>query len=249
MKLTISEPKFLTDSISIISELVNEVRFKLDPDKIELIAMDPANVSMVIFRLLSSAFTEYKIDSATEISINLDQFKQVLKRAKPSDILIMELDKEKNKLKLQLKGDSVRTFHLPLISIEDKEQKIPNLDFPLKISTSTLIFDEAVEDLGIFAESVALTVEKNKLTLDSESNQQAGKIEITGGAQTKIETSAKDKVTSKYSLEYLKKMIKASKLTNNVTLQFSKDYPLKIEYLVKDKLSLQFILAPRISND
>ena len=54
MKLTLAEPKYLKDSISIISELVNEASFKITPEAIELVAMDPANVAMVIFKLLSS---------------------------------------------------------------------------------------------------------------------------------------------------------------------------------------------------
>ena len=65
--------------------------------------------------------------------------------------------------------------------------------------------------------------------------------------ETLIETSGKFK--AKYSLEYLKKIIKASKLTDKVMIQFSKDYPLKVDYKVIDKLGLTFILAPRVSND
>ena len=64
MKLTLAEPKYLKESISVISELVNEARFKIGPDGIELVAMDPANVAMVIFKLLSSCFVEYDINKA-----------------------------------------------------------------------------------------------------------------------------------------------------------------------------------------
>jgi len=67
MKLTLAEPKYLKDSISIISDLVNEARFKVTPEAIELVAMDPANVAMVIFKLLSSAFTEYDVKEDVEI--------------------------------------------------------------------------------------------------------------------------------------------------------------------------------------
>ena len=54
---------------------------------------------------------------------------------------------------------------------------------------------------------------------------------------------------AKYSLEYLKKMISGSKLADKVSLQFNTDYPLKIQYTVLDKLSMSFILAPRVDND
>ena len=75
MKLTLAEPKYLKESISIISELVNEARFRINSDAIEMIAMDPANVAMVIFKLFSSSFIEYKIEKPLDIGINLNNLK------------------------------------------------------------------------------------------------------------------------------------------------------------------------------
>src|SRR3989344_3131079 len=106
MKLTLAEPKYLKEPISIISELVSEVRIKLDHDKLELIAMDPANVAMIVFRLLSSAFVEYELKEPVEIALNLDNLKQILKRAKPSDTLTLQLDEAKNRLNINLKGEN-----------------------------------------------------------------------------------------------------------------------------------------------
>ena len=53
MKLTLAEPRYLRESISIISDLVNETRIKITKEGLELVAMDPANVAMVVFKLLS----------------------------------------------------------------------------------------------------------------------------------------------------------------------------------------------------
>src|SRR3989344_779225 len=113
MKLTLSDAKYLKEPIMIISELVNEATFRIDKDKIELIAMDPANVSMVIFKLLSSAFVEYDVKEPLEISLNLDNLKQVLKRANANDIITFEL--LENKLKIELKSDTKRTLNLSLL--------------------------------------------------------------------------------------------------------------------------------------
>ncbi len=41
----------------------------------------------------------------------------------------------------------------------------------------------------------------------------------------------------------------ASKLSDNVVIQFNKDYPLRLDYTVVDKVQLRFILAPRVEND
>src|SRR3989338_268562 len=121
MKLSLADPRFLKDSITIISDLVSEARFKVTPDAIELIAMDPANVAMVMFKLLSSTFVEYSVDKEQVLAINLNDLKQVLRRSKPNETLTLET--EPGKKKLTLKSNTTRIFHLPLIEVEDKEQK------------------------------------------------------------------------------------------------------------------------------
>ncbi|MEK6817078.1 MAG: hypothetical protein AABY09_05665, partial [Nanoarchaeota archaeon] len=85
MKLTLAEPRLLKESVNIISELVNEVTLKVDTSKIELVAMDPANVAMVDFKLLSTAFAEYDVKEELSLGVSLDNLKAILRRAKPTD--------------------------------------------------------------------------------------------------------------------------------------------------------------------
>ncbi|MDD5331761.1 MAG: proliferating cell nuclear antigen (pcna) [Candidatus Nanoarchaeia archaeon] len=248
MKLVLAEPRYLKDSINIISELVNEVTFKVDETKIEIVAMDPANVAMIIFKLLSSAFVEYDVKKPVSLSVSLDSLKQVLRRAKPSDTLKLELDEDKNRLRIQLKGESTRTFNLSLIDIDESEQRIPELNFGARIEMPTLIFDEAIEDMSVIAESVALVANKNTFMIKSESKLHNAKVEVGRDDDTTI-TSQDEEIIAKYSLEYLRKISKASKLSDKVILNFDKEYPLKAEFRVLDKLDLSFILAPRVSSD
>ena len=64
-----------------------------------------------------------------------------------------------------------------------------------------------------------------------------------------IEITTNEDINAKYSIEYLKKLIKGGKLSDKVVIRWNTDYPLKLEYNVLDKLALSFILAPRISED
>jgi len=248
MKLTLAEPKYLKESITIISDLVNEARFKITPDAIELVAMDPANVAMVIFKLLSSAFVEYDVKENVEISINLNNLKQILRRAKPNDILILEL--AENRLKVTLKSNTVRVFSIPIIDLEEKEQKVPQLTFPVVIKTTAAMLNEAIEDADIVAESVTFMAEPGKFTIIAEGDLSKAKIELKQDDNTKITVdSDEEKVKSKYSIEYLKKMINGSKIADEVIINFNKDYPLKLDYKSVDKVLLSFILAPRVEAD
>lgn len=247
MKLILAEPRLIKDSVGAISDLVNEVVFKIDKDKIELVAMDPANVAMVIFKLLGSAFVEYDVKQDVSIALSLDSLNSVLKRAKPTDTLIMELEEKKNRLRIQLKGESTRTFDLSLLDLDDFSQKVPNLKFKTTIEVPSAVFNDAIEDMDVVAESVTFVTEKDKFIIEAEGRLNSASVEITSDDGTVI-NNKEDRVIAKYSIEYLKKIMKGSKLSNNVVLQYGTDHPLQVDYKVMDKLVLSFILAPRMSN-
>ena len=246
MKLTLAEPKYLKDSVGVISDLVNEAKFIVKKECMELVAMDPANVAMVIFKLLSSTFTEYDVKENIELSINLPQFKQILRRAKSNDMVTLE--DEEGKLKVTFRSDTIRTFAVPIIEIEEKEQRVPELLFPLSIETDARVLTEAIEDVDVIAESVTFSADKQKLTITAEGDNSKAQIEIKASEETKIENK-NDKVRAKYSIEYLKKMVAGGKLADRVVIQFSNDYPLRLDYKQIDKVALSFILAPRVEND
>ena len=248
MKLILAEPKYFKDSISIISELVTEAKFKVNSNGLELIAMDPANVAMVIFKMLSSCFTKYEVNEETELSINLNNLKQILKRAKAEDVLTLETT-EDNKLKIQMRSNTTRSFSIPTLEIEDKDQKVPELTFPLSVEMSSAQLTESIEDVSVVAESVTFLGEKSQLLVKAEGDLSKALIEIKPDDHTVIKTDSEDKFKAKFSLEYLKKMIAGSKLSDRVYLNFNTDYPLKMEYRIVDRLSLSFILAPRVDND
>jgi|SRR3989344_9495182 len=248
MNLLLSEPRFLKEPVSIISEIVNEVKFKFDSDKIELTALDPAKISLVNFKLLSSAFVEYDVPENTQLSLSLESLKSVLGRAKPSDTLKIELDKDKNSLKFQLKGETTRTFHIALLDLEEEEKKIPDLSFPLKINMPSSNLNDAIEDISVIADAVAFVAHKDKLIMEAESSVNSAKVEIPNSENTLINLTG-DSVKSRYGVEYLKKFLKASKLSEVVSVEFGQDYPLKLVYKIQDRLELSFIMAPRVPND
>lgn len=247
MKLVLTDSKYLKESIGIISEIVNEAAFKITPNAVELIAMDPANVAMVIFKLLSSAFSEYDVKEEVDIAINLNNLKQILRRAKPEDRLTIEIA-DSSKLKIQLKSKNTRTFSLPIIDTEEKQQKIPDLKFPVMIQTASSILNDAIEDVGIVAESVTFLTEKNSFTVKAEGELSEAKVDFEENDDMKI-NSPPEKTRAKYSIEYLKKMISGGKLADKVVIQFNNNYPLRLDYKVIDKVLLSFILAPRVENE
>ncbi|MEM4282307.1 MAG: proliferating cell nuclear antigen (pcna) [Candidatus Woesearchaeota archaeon] len=247
MRLVLADSSILKDSISIISELVNEAKFRISKDGLELVAMDPASVAMVIFKLLSSGFSEYSIDKEHHIALSLGNLKQILKRSGANDTIVLELSPD-NKLLIELRGESRRVFSIPIVDFEEKEQKIPNLNFAATIQLPSTLLNDAIEDAGIVAEAVTFVAEPEKLSVFAEGDLAKANIEIKAGPATRISLE-KPRIKAKYSIEYLKKMIAGSKLADTAALSFNQDYPLQLEYKIIDKLFLAFILAPRVESE
>ncbi len=73
-------------------------------------------------------------------------------------------------------------------------------------------------------------------------------LNLEKGSEALVNIVSENIVRSRYPLDYLKKMIKASKIAENVTLRVGNDYPLKMEFK-GDKASMTMVLAPRVAED
>src|SRR3989344_6033461 len=124
MLLRLESPKLFSDVVSIISELVTEVKIKVTKEGLSLTAVDPANVAMVHFKMPSDLFSEYSLDKPEVLGVNLDNLKAVLRRCKPGSSLTLQ--KQDNMLKLSIHDRVKRDFSLALLDIDMDEKEMPN---------------------------------------------------------------------------------------------------------------------------
>ena len=239
MLLKLNNPKIFTDIISMISELVTEVRIKVTKDGLRIIAIDPANVSLISFFMLPSSFSALEVSEET-IGISLDSLKSVLKRSSAGSSLVMQT--EDNTLKIEISDKIKRTFKLALINLEQEEKAMPILDFSCNVTMSSSDFSEAIEDCSIVADSCSFAILQKKFIIEGKGLHSTNSEFL--GEEAKIEGEGK----AKYSLEYLQKFIKACRLTEKVKILFSSDYPLKLEFKAEN-FELAFILAPRVETE
>ena len=73
MRAKIENPKFFSDVIAIISDLVSEVKLKFNDEGMGIVAVDPATVALVSFKLPKAVFSEYEAGNEV-LGVNLDNF-------------------------------------------------------------------------------------------------------------------------------------------------------------------------------
>ncbi|MBI4896665.1 MAG: hypothetical protein HY832_03915, partial [Candidatus Aenigmarchaeota archaeon] len=165
----------LRDSIATIAELLDETELRVTEQGIELIAADRAVVVVLDFFLSKHVFSEYHFEQEERIGMNLVNFFQVLRRANASDQVHIQLDGKKLNVTFATKTDSVtpliRSFVLPLIDISKEETPpLGQLRFPAKITMNADLLASGIDDAELIADSVILTVRKDKFVLRSESD-------------------------------------------------------------------------------
>jgi proliferating cell nuclear antigen len=247
-KITLSDTDLLLNSVPIIAEIIDEGVFKVNQNGLSMLSPDRTMVAVVDFRLLSSAFEEFKVESEASLGLNLSNLVAVLKRVRRGDKLTLQMG-EKNRLEVIVEGNGKRRFEIPLLDIKTEKPPIDQLSFPSRIELETNVLEDGIADADVVSDSIVLEAGAEKFRMWAKGDVSSAELEMKKGDSGLLNITAQSNVKARYPLEYLKKMIKASKLSKQALVEFGTDYPMRMEFKVIDKVNLKFILAPRISEE
>ncbi len=241
MLLKLENPRLFSDIVSIISELVNEVKIKVSKEGLSLTAVDPANVAMVHFKMPAELFSEFQLDKDEVLGVNLENLRAVLRRCKPGSSL--SLEKHENNLRICILDKIRRDFNLALLDIDVEEKEMPQWEFNSVIKLNSDALTEVIEDCGIMSDACTFVAEPSKFIVEAYGLNSAraefssDEIEIHSGNSM-----------ARFSLEYMSKFIKGAKISNKAQLSFSNNHPMRLDFPTGNVM-LSFVLAPRVEQE
>lgn len=244
-----NDVSLLRDSLDAINGLINEATFDFSDKGLILKAIDPAVVSMTVLQMLPTCFTQYEVPNNIKITLNLDYFLEILKRVKQSDKIIIELKENDGVLKIAMRGNLNRDFTISLLENPEKEQKLPTPEFVGEIIATNDVLRDAVKNCQMVSDCALFKATPNAFIINATGDLNNVTHELTKDSPSLKDITFKEDHESKYSLEYLDKIIRGDKVSDETRIRFKNNYLLEIEYKQQDKLSLAFILAPRVDND
>jgi len=247
-KATISNVKLFIDPMSSIAELIDEGIFKVSKDGISLVAADRAMVAVVDFKIQSSAFEKFDVESDQDIGMNIGNLLSVLKRTGAGDKITFNL--LDSKLEVILENGSKRRFTIPILDLSKEEvPPIDQLEFTTRAEIKPDILQSGVDDAEVVADAILIEAGGNRFTMKAEGDISKAELELEKGNKNLIDLKSDGDTKARYPLDYLKKMIKGSKIADSVSIEWGQDYPMRISFKSGDKVSLTYILAPRVSED
>ena len=162
MELVLEKADSFKKCIDAIAVLIDEAEFILSEKGLELKATDPSQISMVDFKLDKKAFKKFDAKENTRLGLDLDYLSQVLSRAKPTEDIEIVLDEKGTSLLITFRGDSTRSFKVPLIDISASDIPNPKVDFDAEMVLKADFLQDALKDAALISNHISLSVDASK---------------------------------------------------------------------------------------
>lgn len=235
----------LRELVEVISTLVSEVKLTVSTDGIDVKAVDPSHVAMLVLHLNKGAFEEFT-GEATELGLDVEKLKEVLRLSKPGDLLDLQYDGGKNRLVVKV-GKVTR--HMAVVdptSITDP--KVPNVTPPGLAVVKMEELRQGIRGSESISDHVTLSLNADGFAMLSEG--ETDRVDLSIGKDGLAKLEAPEQVRSMYPLDFFSSMVKSITSADDVALYVGNEYPLKIEFqMASGKGQGKFLLAPRVEED
>ncbi len=235
----------LREAVEVISTLVSEAKLSISKDGIEVKAVDPSHVAMLVLKLKGSVFEEFT-GEPTEIGVDVEKIKEVLRLSKPGDLIDLQYEGGKNRLVMSV-GKVTR--HMAVVDPAGiTDPKVPNVSPPGSVTVKMEELRQGIRGSESISDHVTLLLEPTGFTMHSEGETDRVDLHLPKEGLEKLDV--KEPVRSMYPLDFFSSMVKSITSSENATLHIGNEYPLKIEFaLANGRGDGRFLLAPRVEED
>ncbi|HLM90936.1 MAG TPA: DNA polymerase sliding clamp [Thermoplasmata archaeon] len=232
----------LREVVEVVSTLVTEVKLSISKDGLEAKAVDPSHVAMLVLKLHKPIFEEFT-GEPTEVGVDVDKLKEVLRLSKPGDILELQFD---GKRLIASVGRLTRQMAV-VDPAGITDPKVPNVTPPASVTVKMEDLRQGIRGSESFTDHVTLSLDAEAFTMHSEGDTDRLDLRLPKDALTKLEV--KEPVKSMYPLDFFSAMVKAI-TAEEATLHVGNEYPLKIEFSMgTGRGEGRYLLAPRVEED
>jgi proliferating cell nuclear antigen len=230
--------------VNIISTLIDEVKFTVKPDGMTLKAVDAAHVAMIEMNINEKAFESYSAED-TELGLDLEKVKGVLKLAGSGEVIRMEQDDSTGKLVFKVGNITRRMSLIDTAGMNDP--KVPQLSLAATIEVPIEELQKGIRAVESISDHITLKAGPEFFELSCEGDTDSVSLRLDKSTAT-IDTSSD--VCSMFPPDYLANIIKAIPAGTKVNIELDNDYPVKLVFaLAGGAMEVSYLLAPRIESE
>ena len=251
--------KIWKELAAVIAGIISEGNFIATNEKLELLAMDDSRVSLVYLDFPSDAFARWAYNAEEErlkIGVNFADFKRVMARGKAKDSIKFLLKREGEKAYFTVaffRGTEAaqRAFNLPILDIPEERIPLKELAYKVRVVFSPpTFFADMMRDAKVVGEELEIVADKDQeLLIFRAVSETGGTYEYSVNLRESgdvVEFNIEETSSARYSVDFLTKFARAAKIAESLTIQYSKQMPLQLDFSLPGGARLTFLLAPRL---
>ncbi len=242
-KVIYPEAKYFRSIAEAVSKIVDEVAVRVSEEGISIKALDPAKISLIDIALPASSFVIYEVSGEEVFGVSVANLVKVLKKLKKGDHL--EISSVGDYINVAVESQLRRKYSFRNIDVQVPEIPELSLEFDVEAMLLAEAFKTAIRDAEVVGDTVELEASDESALIIRGINAAKVETKIAAGMPSLISLSVSKPSRSAYSLEYLEKVLSLTGVSESVTLKFSSDAPLYIEFRVAGEGVVKYLLAPK----
>jgi proliferating cell nuclear antigen len=256
MRLIIDNKSKIDTFVAIFQLLKNwstNINIHFQDTKLYIQSMDKSHICLANIEISKEWFTEYQQDSNTKISVDSSHLAIILNYALKHEKIEIKFEDENepdklyiNFLNKETKGAFDHFFEVPLIDFDEESLEIPAVEYDVEFSSNSKKMSDLFSELLVFGSDLNIMCDENTLEFNSEGDSGKLKVNIPIDDLHEFSISEGEKINVSYSLSHLSKMCTSTKLSNNISISISSEYPMALKYDLGNDSNVIFYIAPKV---
>jgi proliferating cell nuclear antigen PCNA len=262
MRLIIDNKPKLEVFVAIFQLLKNwcsHISIIFEPNMLNIQLIDKSKVCFTNIKIMKQWFAEYDCLNSNKISFDAIQFSVLINYALKHNKLelLFNNNEEPDKVFInflnETKDNDKNTsfdhfFELNLIDIDEDSLGIPKVDYDIEFTIETKKFVELLTELNTFGPDLNIKCNEELVELNSNSETTKLKVNIPVEHLDEFSISEGEILDISFSLNHLCKMCTSVKLSSQINVGLSKEYPMLLSYNLGDNSNISFYIAPKIKD-
>ncbi len=263
MLLKIEDPIKCEQFISIFEHLrtfSQYLNIQLNETQFYIQGMDSSHAAMFEVLLHSSWFSAFERSTgdASLIGVCTGIFFKILNTREKHQTIQIEFKGDCDKINISFFGgeknnEYTKHFEMPLVDVNSELFEIPEIEYQADMGFLTKSFASLVDQLALFGDTISIRANEEIVQIQSFGIEGKMSVDIPMDDLAEFAIAEGQELQLSYGIRYLHHMSLFHKLSKNIMLHVSEEFPMKVYYEIANTNNvssyLQFYLAPKISND
>jgi proliferating cell nuclear antigen PCNA len=215
--------------------------------------MDKSHICLANIEIFKEWFSIYTVQIPNKISVDSTHLATIMNYALKHEITEFKFEgDDPDKLFINFLSNSENKttfdhfFEIPLIDFDEENLSIPAVEYDVEFTANSKKMSELFSELLVFGSDLNIVCDENMLEFNASGDSGKLKVNIPIDNLNEFSISEGETINVSYSLSHLAKMCTSTKLSSDLSISISNEYPMALKYCLEDNSNIVFYIAPKV---